>query len=277
MQLSSRDLPPARSRRPRYRPPVGIPDALPPESRWRGAVLSVMVHLLVVLLVIIPALVSTGVIDVIPGGGGPGPAGGGGGGTRGTGGSADQERERLRYIQVSPTPIAVPSTLPPIVPPVEEKKDTQPVVPPTVEINTEVPKAAIAVDLTSGAGGGSGTDGSAGNGPGSGGGTGSGVGTGRGSGTGPGTGGGPGTIYPPTPAVLLVAPFPIPERIRGTEVVAVFDVDERGNVISFEFTRTKDGNYNKKLRDMLGEIRFRPATTFEGVPVRARTSVSWTI
>lgn len=267
---------PPRTGRPRYRPPVGIPDAMPPENRVRGVLLSLVLHALIVMLLIVPALVSTGVIEVTPGGGGPGPAGGGGGGNRGTGG-AYRERERLQYIQVSPTPVATPSTLPPIVPPVEEKKDTQPVVPPTVEVNTEMPKTAIAIDLTSGTGGGSGTDGSAGSGPGSGGGTGSGIGTGRGSGTGPGTGGGPGTIYPPTPAVLLVAPFPIPEKIRGTQVIAVFDVDERGNVISFDFTRTKDGSYNKRLRDMLGEIRFRPATTFDGTPVRAKTSVSWTI
>ncbi len=127
-----------------------------------------------------------------------------------------------------------------------------------------------------GTGGGSGTDGSAGSGPGSGGGVGSGVGTGRGSAVGPGTGGGPGTIYPPAPIELFLPPMPIPGKAKG-EVVVVFDVDETGKVLDLNFTPTKDGNYNKKLREAFAAVRFRPAINGMGVPVRAKYEVTYTL
>ena len=268
-----------RPARPPLRPLVGIP--VPEGARertWRSTLLSVTLHLLVLALVIVPPLVASRVLDPVQGAGGEGPAGGGGGGTGGSGGVDRPIEERLRYIQVAPTPPAPsPTATEPVVPPpVEEKKPEEPT-PPPVDVKVDVPKTTIARSVVSGTGGGSGTDGSAGSGPGTGGGVGSGVGTGRGSSTGPGTGGGPGTIYPPTPIELMVPPFPQPQKVKGKTIVAVFDVDERGNVIDFDFTSTGDRGYDRRVRETLGEYRFRPATTWEGKPVRAKASVQWTL
>jgi hypothetical protein len=167
----------------------------------------------------------------------------------------------------------------PVVPPVV----TPPVVKPPEAVKPEVksdatndkPPADVA-SVSAGTGGGRGTDGSAGNGSGSGGGIGSGVGTGRGSGVGAGTGGGAGTIYPPTPTELFIPPMPPPSKIKGFELIAQFDVDSTGKVIDFKFTETKDGAYNKKLKEILGSVRFRPGVNGLGVPVRATTQIVYT-
>jgi TonB family protein len=105
---------------------------------------------------------------------------------------------------------------------------------------------------------------------------GSGAGTGKGTAVGPGTGGGPGTIFPPAPTELFLPPLPVPGKARGT-VVVVFDVDSTGKVLDLQFTPTKDGAYNRKLRDALAAIRFRPAVNGQGVPVRAKTEITYTL
>ncbi|HEX4935817.1 MAG TPA: hypothetical protein VFV33_21705, partial [Gemmatimonadaceae bacterium] len=204
-----------------------------------------------------------------------GPAGGGGGGTGGSGGR--MLRERLRYMQVA-TPQAQPAVQPPVVPPppkpVEPPKP-EPVKPPPPPINP-TPQAtdanATATDVkdasvVAGAGGGSGKDGTAGSGPGSGGGVGSGVGTGRGSGVGPGTGGGNDAIYPPSVVSLPILPLPVPGKVRPYKLVAYFEVDTLGNSRLLAFNPSSDGGYNKRIREMLSEIRFRPATRPDGRPV----------
>jgi len=276
--------PPAGTRRP-YRPPIGIPDATP-ESPWRSAVASVAFHALILFLLLVPIFASDTVQEAIAkGAGGPGPAGGGGGGRGGTGG--ERVQERLRYLQIAPAPPPTPAPVaPPVVPPVtppvtpppkpEPKPETPPVAP-KIEIETDVP-AAIDLSLTSGTGGGSGNDGTEGNGPGSGGGVGSGMGTGRGSGTGPGTGGGEGAIYPPTPTQVFIPPVPAPEKIKPYSIVAVFDVDERGNVRAFTFNKSKDGGYNRRLEQMLREVRFRPAVrAADGTPVPAKAVINYEV
>jgi protein TonB len=128
-----------------------------------------------------------------------------------------------------------------------------------------------------GEGGGTGNDGTAGTGPGTGGGTGSGVGTGTGSGTGPGTGGGNGTIYTPQPLTVFIPPMPAPSSVRNREIVAEFDVDSTGRVISVTFTPTRDRGYDKRLRELFAEMKWRPATRPDGTPVRAKASVSYTL
>src|SRR5215208_970936 len=243
----------AARRRP-YRPPIGIPEPVR-ESRWTGSVASVVLHAIILLLVLAPIFASDVVNEILnQGAGGPGPAGGGGGGRGGSGGA--QTTERLRFFQVAPPPPApTPAEIPPVVPPPKEEV-VQPIAPPKIEIKTELPSTdKIDMALTAGLGGGTGRDGSNGSGPGSGGGVGSGIGTGRGSGTGPGTGGGEGTIYPPIPIAAFMAPFPIPERIKPYHMVAVFDVDEKGNVVSVEFNPSRDGSYNKRLKAQLAEFR----------------------
>ena len=262
------------SGRPPLRPLVGIP--VPEGARertWRSTVVSVTLHLLVLAFIIAPPLIAARIVDTVQGAGGPGPAGGGGGGSGGSGGVDRPIEERLRYIQVAPappppSPTAVEPVVPP--PPVEEKKEETP---PTVDVKVDVPKTNLDLSVVSGTGGGTGADGSAGSGPGSGGGVGSGVGTGRGSSTGPGTGGGPGTIHPPSPVDVFMPPFPQPQKVKGKTIVALFEVDERGNVLSFTFTSSGDRSYDRKVRETLAEFRFRPATTGDGTPVRATGKV----
>jgi protein TonB len=273
------DAPPPKAapgERPRYRPPIGVP--IDKRKRVGSFVLSVLAHIIVLLLMIVP-FTSPELLREVMGAGGAGPAGGGGGGNRGTGGQP--KTERLEYVQVAPAPR--PTVVPPLVKPPEIKPivPPPPVVPPPPTPAPPQPTAppAEATETKSavtGTGGGSGTDGSAGAGPGSGGGVGAGVGTGRGSAVGPGTGGGPGTIYPPAPIELFLPPMPIPGKAKG-EVIVVFDVDSTGKVLDLQFTPTKDGNYNKKLREAFAAVRFRPATNGLGVPVRAKYEVTYTL
>ncbi len=250
------------------RPLHGIPEA---EKRGRtGWLLSGLFHGLILLGLLLPPLVGRLLEEQDTGGaGGASDAGGGGGGSGGTGGITP---ERINYIDVAPPASAVPTTVPPPIPvptptpvptpppePVPEPQAAQTQVPPPVS-GTTIPSA--------GSGGGSGTDGSNGNGPGSGGGVGSGVGTGRGSGVGPGTGGGGNQIFPPVVTNLAILPIPVPSRVRPYRLVAQFDVDERGNARLIGFNPSRDRGYNNKIREMLAEVRFRPATRADGTPVR---------
>jgi TonB family protein len=268
---------PAPGERPRYRPPIGIP--VDKSRRVGGMIVSAVLHLLLIALLIVP-FTSPELIREVMGAGGPGPAGGGGGGNKGNGGQPKQER--AQYVNVTPPPPR-PAVVPPLVKPPEVKPPVipPPVVPPVPAPTPPAPAppsadTIVAKSDVAGTGGGSGNDGSAGSGPGSGGGVGSGTGTGRGSATGAGTGGGPGTIYPPAPFEVILPPMPIPRGVRG-EVVVVFDVDSTGKVIDFQFTPTKDNNYNKKLREAFAAVRFRPATNGLGVPVRAKYELTYTL
>ena len=126
-----------------------------------------------------------------------------------------------------------------------------------------------------GAGAGTGGPGSGGAGPGSGGGIGSGVGTGTGSGSGPGTGGGPGQNYPPTPTQFFLPPLPAPPSLKGYHLIAYFDVDEKGNAKLLGFNPSPDGGYNRKLRDVLLALRFRPGVRADGVAVRDTVDIQF--
>ncbi len=267
--------------RPRYRPPIGIP--VQKQRGVLGAVVAVLLHVLVVLLLIFPFLGGDVVAEML-GAGGPGPAGGGGGGRGGSGGGR-VVNERITYVVPPPPPpteeskfIQPPEVKPPEVKP-PEVTPPEPVPPPTPQAveapATSGPPSDVA-SVTPGAGGGSGNDGSGGSGSGSGGGIGSGIGTGRGSGVGAGTGGGAGTIFPPTPSELFIPPVPVPSRVKGKTITIVFDVDSTGKVIDFELTPTRDADYNRKLRQILGATRFRPATDGTGRPVRAKYNLDYT-
>ena len=267
--------PTPKAERPPYRPPIGIP--LARDRRTQSVIISVVAHVLVILLLIVP-FTSPELMQEVLGAGGPGPAGGGGGGRRGTGGA---KTERIQFVNVAPVPAPV---APPIVPPIKPP-EIKPIVPPPVPVpptpqpatptpTKPMPDAGEVKSAAVGTGGGSGTDGSAGAGPGSGGGIGSGIGTGKGSAVGPGTGGGPGTVYPPAPTELFLPPIPVPSKARGT-IVVVFDVDSTGKVLDLQFPPTKDGSYNRKLRDALAAIRFRPAVNASGVPVRAKAEITY--
>ena len=269
--------PPGAPRRPPLRPPVGIP--LRDTSRREGTLISVLLHALVLFLILSPPLFLATKLDYEQkrGPGGAGPVGGGGGGSGGTGGR--MLRERLRFMSVeqpaaspAPTPPVVPPPQPPVQPPKVEPVKPPPPPPPQVPVPQATDAAATATEakdasVVNGTGGGSGKDGTAGSGPGSGGGVGSGVGTGRGSGVGPGTGGGNDDIYPPAVVSLPILPLPVPGKVRPYKLVAYFEVDTTGNARLLAFNPSKDGGYNKRIREMLAEIRFRPATRGDGRPV----------
>jgi len=268
---------------PRFRVPLGLPNR-GQESRRMGVAVSVLLHALIIGLLIIPLMMPGSVIERMQqGAGGAGPAGGGGGGTRGSGGTV----ESVRYVKLVQDPVPTPSAIPPVqkpvVPKVEPPKPTPAETPPVKVPEPQPQQQSVApvaqatvASAVPGTGGGSGVDGSAGAGPGSGGGVGSGVGTGRGSANGPGTGGGNQANYPPQPIEFFLPPLPAPKSVHGFNFIAEFDVDSTGHVIDFKFTPTRDGDYNKRLAEVLRALRFRPGTRPDGTPLRMKAQVGYT-
>ncbi|MCU0623237.1 MAG: hypothetical protein MUF53_05150 [Gemmatimonadaceae bacterium] len=253
--------PVAQTRGPRrpYRPPVGLP--IRGERRgWRGLLVSVAIHGAILLALLLPALL-TGVIsaDMLTAGD-AGARGGGGGGRRGAGLSA--EPERLQFIRMPPA--AVPTAVPDVpVPPPPKPEVTPPAPQPTVP----PPPAAEPQPSTTG-GSGTGADATNGTGQGTGGGSGTGAGTGSGSTAGPGTGGDGADHDPPVVTNLAILPIPVPRGVRPYRMVAYFDVDEKGNAKLLTFNPSNDGGYNRRIREMLAEIRFRPAQRRDGTAIR---------
>jgi hypothetical protein len=272
------DPPPPPDGRPGYRVPIGLP--LRDEGRRTGAIVSVLVHALIIGLLIIPLLLPSSVIRRMQeGAGGAGPAGGGGGGRGGAGGGTV---ESLRDVRLAPDPVPTPSRLPavptPPVPKVEPPKpkpvEPPPPTPPDRQAATPAPPSTVA-SATLGTTGGSGRDGSAGTGPGSGGGVGSGVGTGTGSANGAGTGGGNGANYLPVPTQLFLPPLPPPANVRGFKFTAEFDVDSTGRVLDVAFSKTPNGDYNRSLASVMRAVRFRPGTRPDGTPVRMKVQLTY--
>lgn len=264
--------PPESPKRPPLRPLYGIPEA---ERRSNaGLIVSGLLHALIIVALLLPPLVARQLVEPeAQGAGGAGPAGGGGGGTNGSGG--ELKPEGIRFLQMAPAPTPsptpaeerpVPATPPP--PPEPVEKTPEPVPEVVQRATSETPPAFGPTVTIPGMGGGSGNDGSGGMGPGSGGGIGSGVGTGRGSANGPGTGGGGDEIFPPTVTNLAILPIPVPSRVRPYKLVAQFEVDEKGNAKLLAFNPSRDRGYNRKIREMLSEVRFRPAVRANGTPVR---------
>lgn len=207
-------------------------------------------------------------MDIPDGAGGAGPVGGGGG--QGDGGGSREER--IAYVK----PPSTPSPLPAIAPPTPV-----PQVPPPLPIPQPKPVEVSKPSVNSSAGTGSqqGTGGNVGGGtgPGSGGGIGSGTGTGRGTSAGPGTGGGNDKSYPPVLSQLFLPPLPAPEKVRPYQGLAWFEVDERGNTRLLNFTPTKDNAYNKRLRDVLNSLKFKPGVGVDGMPVKDTVAIEITL
>jgi periplasmic protein TonB len=271
----------------RPRPAVVLPRDR--ERRRGGAVVSILIHALIIFLLIGPLALTERdeLIKIEQGAGGPGPTGGGGGGHRGTGGV----QEHVAFIQpVTPKPQVVPQLVPPkpvVPPPVPVVKPPDPVpvtpLPPVEEQKTEIKvETAPAVvaqisSLVNGTGGGSGNDGSRGAGPGSGGGVGSGIGTGRGSSVGPGTGGGTQKEYPPQPISLFIPPMPFPKNVHGATVTATFDIDSTGHVLHVDATTTHNKDYDKLVLSVLQSFEFRPGTMADGTPIRMKFQMTYSI
>ena len=281
MTQPAQQLPFPPSPRQRALPATGMPVGR--EDRRGSGLISALIHALIVMLLVTDLTTHTGMVEEKPqGAGGPGPAGGGGGGKRGTGGV----KERVQYVQapppkpvevlkptVVPPPVVVPPQPKPVVPPPQIVTPPEPI--PQAKVETpqvEIPKVE-AIAPTPGSGGGTGRDGSAGSGPGAGGGFGSGIGAGRGSGIGPGTGGGNQVNYPPSPTELFIPPLPMPDKVRGFHLVAEYDIDETGKVVTFTFTPTRDGGYNKRLEEVLKSFKFRPGTKPDGTPIRMKAQI----
>ena len=72
---------------------------------------------------------------------------------------------------------------------------------------------------------------------------------------------------------LALLPIPVPNKVRPYKMIAWFEVDEKGNAKLIAFNPSKDGGYNKKIREMLAEVRFRPAVRPDGTPVRDTVSI----
>jgi protein TonB len=261
--------------RPAYRAPIGIP--LRDDGRRAGAVVSVLVHALIIGLLLIPLMIPGPVIERIQqGAGGAGPAGGGGGGRQGTGGT----RESLRFVRLAPDPVPTPKVLPPtptpvvpkIAPPVP-KPVTPPAKAPDEQAAIPAPQTTVAAAVP-GANGGSGRDGTAGAGPGSGGGVGSGIGPGKGSATGPGTGGGNQANYPPQVLNMTLPPLPPPASVRGWTMLANFDVDSTGRVLDFKVNESPDRSYDRQIANILRTYKFRPGTRPDGSPLRMIAQLS---
>jgi len=236
-----------------------------------------LLHALLVALILMPPLwTAREALDVRnKAAGGPGPAGGGGGGTLGDGGLRE-DRERLRFMLLPKDPLTQPPIPIPTPQPVEPKKEEEvkPVPPPPPETAPDTAaKATVDSAAATGAAGGTGKDGSAGSGAGSGGGVGSGNGTGRGSGNGPGTGGGADEVYGAQVIALPILPIPVPSKARPYRMIAYFDVDTLGKATLISFNPSNDSRYNKRVREMLLEMRFRPAVRRNGMPVRDTVTV----
>lgn len=258
-------------------PALGLPRAR--EDRRASALLSLLLHGVIVMLLITPFAVHHAIVEVEQGAGGAGPAGGGGGGHGGTGG-VQTPHERLQFIQVAPaasTPTQPPEQIvppTPVPPPEPVKVEPLPTPVPQPQVAVAPPIKVPDVAATPGVGGGTGHDGTNGTGPGSGGGVGTGVGAGRGSGIGPGTGGGNQANYPPRVLELFIPPMPVPDKARRSRIIAEFDVDSTGRVLSFDFTPTKDGGYNKRLSEVFRGFRFRAGTTPDGRPLRMKAQLT---
>lgn len=245
----------------RYRVPLGMPGKRPD---WRaGSTVSVVAHV-ILLLLLVGRLTSPEIFEMAQGAGGDGPAGGGGGGTRGSGRIRAEELKFVRVQEPLPAPTPVPKVELPV------PKPVLPPLLPTLQLSAPKPP-----DLTmpTGVGGGTGSDGTTGSGPGTGGGVGTGVGTGRGSSEGPGTGGGNQANFPPELIELFLPPMPVPASVKGHRLIAEFDVDERGRVMSVNFNETRDRGYNGRLRDALKGYRFRPGHRPDGTPIRMKAQV----
>ena len=250
------------------------------------------IHALIFLSLVSPNLAPR-TAELARGAGSFGLLGGGGGGRRGSAGLEDT-RERLQYMEIArapsvtsvptrPTRVApalqVQQPVPTVAKPRETPRPVEQLEPVSPEITVPAEPAAPTIELAleTGVGGGSGNDGSRGNGPGTGLGVGSGVGTGRGSGTGPGRGGGADAIHPPTPDFTPIPPWPVPAKLKGQSVVLLFTVDQNGRTVKLEFQPTRDGSYNRKIRETYAEARFRPAVRADGTPVVAVAKIELTL
>jgi len=231
-----------------FRPPVGLPS--PRERRWRAALVSVVVHGLVALLLLVPAIAALIVHVSRTSAGAAGARGGSGGG--------GHLLERLRFVQ---TPLAAPPTpTPPRPGPTPVVRPPEPKPPPPTSSVPGHDSSAVAQAPGDGAGR---------NGPG--GRTGAGV----GNAVGPGAGGGSPTatkIHAATDVMTLATIDP-PKRPRPFQLHAVFAVDVHGDARLLRVNKADDGDFNRAMETRLKETHFKAATLPDGTPVPDTVSI----
>ena len=81
--------------------------------------------------------------------------------------------------------------------------------------------------------------------------------------------------FPPTAMEIFIPPIPVPKSVMGFHLIAEFDVDETGKVLSFTFNPTPDAPYNRKIEDALRSYRFKPGVTPGGKPVHTKVRVKY--
>jgi outer membrane biosynthesis protein TonB len=266
------------------RAPVPPQLALPvPRRRYRGLLLSVLLHALIVALAVRSGerlwsrALSPGDPALDPRGGG----GGGGGGPSVAYITLPPAREPVMPRQtavtapvtrprVEPTPTPTPPVPPPAPSPVVSVPPPQP-----VDTQPSAPTAAATSPATAtGPGAGPGAGGGAG------GGTGQGIGPGQGPGAGPGAGGGGegGAIRPPE---LRDLAFPFdtpPKELRGASLAVTFWVRVDGQVDRYEVDPAiGDRDYARKFDEVIRAFRFTPARAPDGTRVAGTTTVTFTL
>jgi hypothetical protein len=245
---------PTGGRRP-YRPPVGFPEG--EERGWRSLASSIVIHVGLIVLLLIPAVAALIVTD---------PRTAGALGLRGGGGGGQGDDEHLRFIETAPPAAAPvkPKAPQPVPPPVPPPRVTPTQLPPPTP--PPAPAAAPSADTSQHAAAAAGTGGQ-GAGPGTGGGVGAGTGAGIGNGKGPGTGGDGAAKVKATAKLVTAYSVDPPKRPRPFHLVAVFEVAANGVARLLSVNKADDGDFNKKMRDHLLETEFRPATLANGTPV----------
>ena len=91
----------------------------------------------------------------------------------------------------------------------------------------------------------------------------------------PGTGGGTQANYPPVPIEFFLPPLPAPSSVRGLHFIAEFDVDSTGRVLDFDFTPTRDGDYNKRIARCCARCGSGRASRPDGSPLRMKAQVGY--
>jgi TonB family protein len=57
--------------------------------------------------------------------------------------------------------------------------------------------------------------------------------------------------------------------VRGRSIAVTFTVNERGEIVGLDFGSTGDRGYDKRFRETLRQVRFRPAVGPDGQPIAA--------
>jgi protein TonB len=176
----------------------------------------------------------------------------------------------------------LPSALPPAPPaPALVVPSLQALTVPMTLPPEDVPQQISAEDLArlaqptgSGLGAGQGS----GVGPGSGSGAGGGSGAGVGTGVGPDSGGVGGSYYPPQPQGIIMPPPDRPSELRGTTVIARFEISARGEVLRVTLDPPiRDRRFSGEFIERLRRYTFTPAYTRDGRPMAAPFEIRITL